>query len=117
MKYPLLPEEYGDFSLLKFLASYVGYSLKPNPPIWSIFVELIASLLIPLMILSGNKIRNMILAALMCVGLSLIPIEFQHHWNFYMISFYLGLTVLVWGKWLANYLRRLSLVTFWLSVT
>lgn len=116
MKYPLNPKEYGEFGLLKFIASYVGYSLKPNVPIWSIFVELVATLLIPLMILSGNKISNIVLAAIGCVLLSLIPIEFQHRWNFYMISFYLGLTVLVWGRWLADRLAGLSNNIFWILV-
>lgn len=114
MKYPLNPKEYGDFSLLKFVASYIGYSLKPNVPIWSIFVELVATLLIPLMILSGNKVSNIILAAIGCLLLSLVPIEFHHRWNFYMISFYLGLTVLVWGQWLADRLKGLSNSLFWL---
>jgi len=116
MKYSLIPKEYGDFTLLKFLTSYVGYSLKPNPPIWSIFVELVASLLIPLMILSGNKITNMILVFVGCIALSIIPINFHHHWNFYMICFYLGLTILVWGKWFAERLSHLSNTAFWLIV-
>lgn len=116
MKYSLIPKEYGDFSLAKFIASYVGYSLKPNPPIWSIFVELVASLLIPLMILAGSKVSHMILAFIGCVLLSLVPIDFKHHWNFYMFSFYLGLTVLVWGKWLAARLATLSTALFWLVV-
>jgi len=116
MKYPLNPKEYGEFGLLKFVASYVGYSLKPNVPIWSIFVELVASLLIPLMILSGNKKRNIIFALIGCILLSLIPVEFHHRWNFYMISFYLGLTVLVWGRWFAERLAGLSNSVFWLIV-
>lgn len=117
MKYSLIPKEYGDFSLAKFIASYVGYSLKPNPPIWSIFVELVASLLIPLMILAGSKVSHMILAFIGCVLLSLVSIDFKHHWNFYMFSFYLGLTVLVWGKWLAARFATLSTALFWLVVT
>lgn len=116
MKYSLNPKEYGEFSLLKFVASYVGYSLKPNVPIWSIFVELVASLLIPLMILTGNSVRNIILGAIACVLLSLIPIEFHHRWNFYMISFYLGLTILVWGRWFADRLRGLSNYAFWFII-
>lgn len=116
MRYSLNPKEYGEFGLLKFIASYVGYSLKPNVPIWSIFVELVATLLIPLMILSGNRLANIILAVIGCVLLSLIPIEFQHRWNFYMISFYLGLTVLVWGRWLADRLAGLSNGLFWILV-
>lgn len=113
MKYSLIPKAYGDFSLVKFVASYVGYSLKPNPPIWSIFVELVASLLIPLLILCGKSILGIVLTIVGCVILSLIPIEFQHHWNFYMISFCLGLTVLVWGRWFAARMAALPNSVFW----
>lgn len=116
MKYSLIPKEYGDFSLAKFVASYVGYSLKPNPPIWSIYVELVASLLIPLLILAGNKISYLVIAFAGCVLLSLVPIDFKHHWNFYMLSFNLGLSVLLWGKWLATRLKNLSPAIFWLLV-
>lgn len=116
MKYSLIPKEYGEFSLAKFVASYVGYSLKPNPPIWSIYVELVASLLIPLMILAGNSARNIVLGFIGCVLLSLVPIDFKHHWNFYMFSFYLGLTVLLWGKWLAARLKTLPTPLFWLLI-
>lgn len=116
MKYSYIPKDYGEFTLVKFIVSYVGYSLKPNPPIWSIFVELLASLLIPLMILSGNKVRNMLLAFIGCVLLSLVPFQFQHHWNFYIFSFYLGLSVLVWGRGLAARMANLSHSVFWLVV-
>ena len=117
MKYSLIPKEYGEFSLAKFVVSYVGYSLKPNPPIWSIYVELVASLLIPLMILAGNKTSSIILGFVGCVLLSLVPIDFKHHWNFYMFCFYLGLTVLLWGKWLTARLATLPTAVFWLMVT
>lgn len=116
MKYSLIPKEYGEFTLLKFITSYVGYSLKPNPPIWSIFVELVASLLIPLMILYGNKISQMVLVFAACVVLSFIPINFHHHWNFYMICFFLGLSVLVWGRWFSERMSQLSIRAFWLIV-
>lgn len=117
MKYSLIPKEYGEFTLLKFITSYVGYSLKPNPPIWSIFVELVASLLIPLMILFGNKIIQVILVFAACVVLSFIPINFHHHWNFYMICFFLGLSVLIWGRWFSERISELSTTSFWLLVT
>lgn len=116
LRYPQNPKEYGDFTLLKFVAGYVGYSLKANPPTWSIYVELIGSLLIPLMLLSGNKIRNIWLALAACVALSLIPIEFKHFWHFFMISFFLGLTVLLWGKWLAGVAAKLPVGFFWLII-
>lgn len=115
-QYSLNPKEYGDFTLIKFAAGYVGYSLKANPPIWSIFVELIGSLLIPFMLLSGTKMRNVVLGLTACIALSLIPVESKHYWHFYMISFYVGLTVLLWGRWLANLTATLPSSVFWLIV-
>src|SRR5690606_21947556 len=100
-------KEYGDFSLLKFLAGYIGYSLKANPPIWSIFVELIGSILLPLMLLAGTSLRNILLTLAACIALSLLPIEFKHYWHFYMISFFAGLSVLLWGKALAQRVEKL----------
>ncbi|HTF96107.1 MAG TPA: acyltransferase [Cellvibrio sp.] len=116
MPYSFNPKSYGEFDLVKFVASYVGYSLKANPPTWSIFVELVASALIPLMILSGKSIRLILLATAICIALSLLPYEFQHYWNFYMISFYLGLSVLWWGQSVANSVARLPNALFWFLV-
>lgn len=114
MRYPLYDKQFGDFSFAKFISAYVGYSAKPNHPIWSIYVEIIASLLIPLMILCGRRLRDILLALAACVALSLVGVEFQHHWNFYMVSFYLGLTILLWGQCWANWLAKLPVTGFWL---
>ncbi|MEN0038600.1 MAG: acyltransferase [Cellvibrio sp.] len=116
MRYPLNPREYGDFTPMKFIVGYVGYSLKANPPSWSIFVELIGSILIPLMLLSGTRLRNVLLTFVACIALSLIPVDFKHYWHFYMISFFVGLTVLLWGKWLAGHAEKLPGIIFWLVV-
>jgi peptidoglycan/LPS O-acetylase OafA/YrhL len=113
MTYSLYDGAYGDFSLTKFFSAYIGYSLKPNQPIWSIYIEIIASLFIPLMILTGTKIRYIIVCTLTCVLFSLIPIDFKHHWNFYLISFYIGLSILVWGKYLAHWLAHAPSAIFW----
>lgn len=113
MRFSLYDRAYGDFSLAKFLSAYVGYSLKPNQPIWSIYIEIIASLLIPLMILSGSKLRYILLTLVICVAFSLVNIDFQHRWNFYMISFYIGLTVLIWGKGLARIVSGLPNIIYW----
>lgn len=116
LRYPQNPKEYGDFTPLKFVAGYIGYSLKANPPTWSIFVELIGSLLIPLMLLTGNSVRNILLGLAACIALSLLPINLKHFWHFFMISFFLGLTILLWGKWLADIAAKLPLVVFWLII-
>ncbi len=116
MTYSLYDDTYGDFSFAKFLAAYIGYSLKPNQPIWSIYIEIIASLLIPLMILTGTRIRNVVTCALVCVAFSLIPFEFKHHWNFYIFSFYTGLSILIWGKHFARWTSSLPPIAFWALV-
>ncbi len=116
MRHPYYDPAFGDFSLSKWVSGYLGYSLKPNPPIWSIYVELIGSLLIPLMILSGSRPSYILIALGVCIGLSLINRDFQHHWNFYMFSFYVGLTILLWGKAWAEFLSRLPSVVFWMIV-
>lgn len=116
LQYPLNPKEYGEFTLAKFAAGYVGYSLKANPPIWSIFVELVGSILIPLMLLSGTKIRNILLVFIACIALSLVPIDSKHYWHFYIVCFYVGLTILLWGRWLAHLVVKLPLAIFWLIV-
>lgn len=116
MRYPLNKPEYGDFTLMKFIAGYVGYSLKANPPSWSIYVELIGSILIPLMLLSGTRVRNVVLTFAACIALSLVPIDFKNYWHFYMICFFTGLTILLWGKWLATRAEKLPAVIFWLII-
>jgi peptidoglycan/LPS O-acetylase OafA/YrhL len=116
MRFSLYDRAYGNFSLAKFLSAYIGYSLKPNQPIWSIYIEIIASLLIPLMILSGSKFRYVLLTLVVCVAFSLVNIDFQHHWNFYMISFYIGLSILIWGKALTRLISGLPKSVYWLLV-
>lgn len=116
MTYSMYDDAYGDFSFAKFLAAYIGYSLKPNQPIWSIYIEIVASLLIPLMILTGTKIRYIIATTLLCIAFSLVPVDFKHHWNFYVISFYVGLTILVWGKPLSRWVSTLPGIIFWALV-
>lgn len=113
MTYSLYDDAYGDFSFAKFLAAYIGYSLKPNQPIWSIYIEIIASLLIPLMILTGTRVRNVVACAFLCIAFSLIPFELKHHWNFYMFSFYMGLSILIWGKHFARWASSLPAAAFW----
>lgn len=117
LRYSLNPKEFGEFSLLKFVAGYVGYSLKANPPIWSIYVEIIASLLIPLMLLFGNKASHIALALTACILISLIPLNFKHHWNFYIFSFYAGLSVLLWGRWLKDLFMSFAAPIFWVLLT
>ena len=108
-----LPEDYGDFSLLKWLSAYIGYSLKPNPPIWSIYVEIVASILIPVWIVASQKRMHAILIFLILLVFGCLHLDFQHHWNFYMVNFYLGLTILLWGPVVAKSFKGLTPQVFW----
>lgn len=116
LRYPQNPTEYGELTPLKWVAGYVGYSLKANPPTWSIFVELIGSLLIPIMLLSGGKLRNVLLAFIAFIALSLAPLDSKHFWHIFMISFFLGLSILIWGKWVAGIAAKLPGAIFWLVI-
>ncbi len=117
MKIPIYEESYGEFSPIKWVAGYIGYSMKANPPSWSIFVELVGSVLLPFFILAGRNKATIIAAGLVLAGLATIDtIDTQHRWHFYMISFYAGLSVLYWGKSFAQRISRLGPLWFWALV-
>ncbi|MDY0029079.1 MAG: acyltransferase [Pseudobdellovibrionaceae bacterium] len=113
MPYSLYRREYGDFSILKMISGYVGYSMKANPPSWSIYVELIASVLIPLLIFCGNKKTWFVASFIFFLLLPLLHLDTQHQWHTRMITFYSGLTILLWGGYLCEKLRKLSNGLFW----
>lgn len=109
-----LPPEYGDFTPAKFLSAYIGYSLKPNPPIWSIFVEIIGSVLLPLMVLTGRRKLFVIATGAALLAFACFDLGQQHHWNFFMINFFLGMTILWWGKDFVGRVKALDAPYFWL---
>lgn len=111
--YKWLPDSYGDFSVGKFLAGYIGYSLKPNPPSWSIFVELVASAALPIMVMMGQSGGRVIAVGLLLLVFGCFNLGLQHHWNFYMINFFLGLSILAWGRGFGEKISKLSTVSFW----
>jgi peptidoglycan/LPS O-acetylase OafA/YrhL len=94
---PMSFAELGPLNIPKFIAGFAGYSLKPNPPSWSIFVELVISLLLPLMWISySSKFRwPLVLVTLLA---SITVVGFQHHWNFYLINFLAGMSIVSWGS-------------------
>ena len=113
---PWVPESYGTLTVGKFLAGYIGYSLKPNPPIWSIFVELVASILLPFMVMTGRGPVYIIVCGIALLGFGSFNLGMHHHWNFYMIDFFLGLTILWWGRAFADFMVRLDKRVFWCSL-
>jgi len=110
-------EKYGGFDWKRMMAGYIGYSMKANPPSWSIFVELVASALIPLFILMGRNRTTIILGAVILFAFSLWDMPIKNKFNIFMLSFYVGLTILVWGPVLADKCRKLPVKFFWVLVT
>jgi peptidoglycan/LPS O-acetylase OafA/YrhL len=80
----------------QFVAGLVGYSLKPNGPSWSIFVELVGSAVLPFMMLAGRSLITALAAGSAVLVFSMIPMGMQHHWNFYTINFFCGLSI-IWA--------------------
>ena len=101
-------QDIGPLEVPHFLAAFIGYSIRPNPPSWSIYVEIVISLVLPLMWVaynSGYKI-SLIVAV---VIVSSLDARLQHRWNFYLINFLAGMSILSWGQ----SLRFSSSVAFW----
>lgn len=108
--------EYGDLTLTKFLSGYIGYSIKANPPIWSLFVELVACILLPLLVMTGRNRSFVIGTGLFLLVLACINLNIQHHANFYLINFYVGLSILWWGRRFAEYIAKLPRLLFWMFI-
>lgn len=113
MPYPLYEDEFGDFSVTKWIAGYIGYSLKANPPSWSIFVELVGSAALPLFILTARSRLMMVASIVALTFFTLLDFESQHRWHFYMISFYAGLSILYWGKSFVDFINKFHPSLFW----
>jgi peptidoglycan/LPS O-acetylase OafA/YrhL len=109
-----LPDWYGPLTPLKFISAYVGYSLKPNPPIWTIFIELVGCALLPFMVATGSS-KNMVIAssaALLLFGACNLGLH--NDWNIYLIVIFVGVTILWWGRPFAERMMRLNTRIFWL---
>lgn len=85
-------QEIGPLDLTHFIASLVGYSIRPNPPSWSIYVELVISAFLPLMWLAyETRYRAITIVAI--VALSAVDLGLQHRWNFYLVNFLAGVAI------------------------
>lgn len=97
-----------DIDLPRFVAALIGYSARPAPPLWSIFVEIMGSLVIPLMIVASRRPL-----AMLPLGLALLLVGWwgapglQYRWPVFLINFYLGVTILGWGPGFARRAGRL----------
>jgi hypothetical protein len=79
------------------------YSLKPGPPAWSIFVELVISLLLPAMWIIFNGPMKWALV-FGCAAASGVVLPTQHHWNFFPGGHVDHLPgAIEWGVWAIGY--------------
>jgi peptidoglycan/LPS O-acetylase OafA/YrhL len=100
-----------DIDLPRYVASLVGYSARPAAPLWSVFVELIASALIPFMWLAVQRswLRVVVGCTLMAWSFAGAA-GFQYSWPVFLINFYVGTTLLLWARPWADWLGRQAAV-------
>ena len=106
---PEFTEHYkADIDLPRFVASLVGYSARPAPPLWSIFIELVGSIVIPLIIVASRRPILMLPLGLVLLALGWWGAPgFQYRWPVFLINFYLGVTILSWGPAYGRMVARL----------
>ncbi|ODN71383.1 acyltransferase family protein [Methylobrevis pamukkalensis] len=97
----------------KIVASFLGLIDKANPPTWSIFVELIASALLPFFVLYA---RDLTRAAVLSAGLLVVSFAmpllpethlFLYRWPAFMVNFAVGILALHVALQLRPQLARL----------
>lgn len=88
-------------NLKEIVLNAVGYSNSLNSPAWTIRIEIVASVLMPLFIFLTR--RPIYICATFAVLLALMyaPLKIGHV-NVYMISFFLGALIPVYGRTIAN---------------
>lgn len=113
LQFKYLSEE---LSVVKFLAGYIGLSHKANPPIWSIFVEIVGSVLLPLMVLTGRNIKHVLLCGAGLLLLASFDPGLHYTINLYILNFYVGLSILWWGRAFVEKVEKISTPVFWLMI-
>jgi peptidoglycan/LPS O-acetylase OafA/YrhL len=100
------------FTAWSVLSSFVGYGNYLNPPLWSIRVELVGSLLMPLMVLIMIRSKILFIACLLSlVVVSFLGVDAVSTSNFisyldkytlgaymHLFNFALGASIVLWGK-------------------
>jgi peptidoglycan/LPS O-acetylase OafA/YrhL len=106
----------GPLSPLKLVAGYIGFSMQPNQPIWSIYVELLGSMFLPVFVLAGRNRRTLIFTGAFLAFIGSFHLSLQHDWNIFMLDFFAGLSVLWWGRGFAERLLRQNIFVFWATL-
>lgn len=93
----------------QFVQAAAGFSAKANPPAWSIFVELICSLILPLLVFTT---RGAISAIAWGVALTAVSFLVGPHTVYavavYPLHFFAGATIPLWGPALARAVTRVG---------
>lgn len=90
----------GPYSLRLLLLGFVGATLFINGPAWSIFVELIGSVLMPALAVAASRRRRWIMAAVVAaVGYLNLRLPYLAH--IFLFPFFVGSTVRLWAPGLA----------------
>jgi Predicted acyltransferases len=98
---------------IKIAASFLGLIDKANPPTWSIFVELVASALLPAFVLFARDLRRAALLAggLLVVSFAAYELPDNHvllyRWPVFMVNFAVGILALYAAERLRAPLSRL----------
>jgi peptidoglycan/LPS O-acetylase OafA/YrhL len=97
----------------RVLAALVGYSAAFDPPVWSIYVEIIGSALMPVFVVALAQRGIGWMAAAILAALALAPLSTKYSWHVFLINFYLGASILLWGRSLARQVAALPPTAFW----
>jgi peptidoglycan/LPS O-acetylase OafA/YrhL len=99
-------KEIDPFHMLLALSAYSG---RPAAPLWSLFVEIIGSALVPLFIVAATTATRKYLIGLLLLGVS-FALDVGLHFNYpvYLIDFYIGVSIAWWGPALTRVSSRLA---------
>ena len=97
--------------------SWTGLYSSPNPPLWSIYVEIVASALLPFFVLCSRKPLG---SAVPCACLLVFSFATsgadghfaRNHWPVYMVNFSVGLLLCHIGRFVTDAVNNLSGRTF-----
>lgn len=124
---PLLSDQYYRFyqepmSLGRLLFAFTGMYSGANPPMWSIAIEIIASALLPLMVLCSRNLRNACLVGLVFLLVAILTSGVEHrllpnHWTVYLVNFQLGIILCYLAVMAGPWVRRIpERVFYWLPI-
>jgi peptidoglycan/LPS O-acetylase OafA/YrhL len=96
----------------QLLFSWTGLYASPNPPMWSIYVEIVASVLLPFFVLCSRKPLGSAVLCACLLALSFVTSGAnghfaRNHWPVYMVNFSVGLLLCHLGRFVSSAVNRL----------